>query len=185
MLWAVVAQIGATPEAEQNTVGTEKPSLANLARLGPARGAVGRDLLHLARAPHRHGDGNDEGADSAGARDEAAGDEDVVGIGVVGEPPPEEGGRLVHRPAEQHEPGVAELRLKGELPGGPFRRGPDEAEDDRTDKKDLAPENLGRVHGETRSAASREAAASADCEASGTWTRWSNNRTDSIAILIV
>src|SRR5579862_2762789 len=170
MLWAVVAQIGATPEAEQNAVGTEKPSLANLARLSPARGAVGRDLLYLARAPHRHGDGNDEGGDSSRASDEAAGDEDVVGVGVVGEPPPEEGGRLVDRPAEQHEPGMAELRLKGELRSGPLRRSPHEAEDDCTDEKDLAPENFGRAHGDTKSAASREEHASADCEASGSRT---------------
>ena len=156
----------------------EKPGLANLARLGPARGPVGRDLLHFARPPHRHGDGHDERGDAAGARDEAARDEDLVGVGVVGEPPPEEGGRLVDRPAEQHEPGMAELRLEGELPSGPLRRRPHEAEDDSTDEKDLAPENLGRVHGDTRSAASREADASADCEASGTRTRWRSNRTD-------
>ncbi len=62
--------------------------------------------------------------DTAGARDEAARDEDLVGVGVVGEPPPEEGGRLIDRPAEQSEPGMAELRLEGELPGCPFRRAP-------------------------------------------------------------
>src|SRR6185437_15443418 len=127
----------------------------------------------------------DEGTDAAGPRDEAAGDEDVVGVGVVSEPPPEEGGRLVDRPAEQHEPGTAELRLKGELPGGPLRRSPHEAEDDTTDEKHLAPENLGRVHSDTRSAASRAAAAIADREASGTRTRWRSNRMDSVVILIV
>ena len=37
-------------------------------------------------------------------------------------PPPEEGGRLVHRPAENHEPRPAELRLEGELPRRPFGR---------------------------------------------------------------
>ena len=124
MLRAMVAEIGATPAAEKNAVGMKKSRLANLARLGPARGAIGRDLLHFARAPDRHGDGHHEGRDTAGARDEAARDEDLVGVGVVGEPPPEEGGRLIDRPAEQGEPGMAELRLEGELPGGPFRRRP-------------------------------------------------------------
>ena len=101
MLRAVVAEIGAAPAAEQNAVRCEKARLADLARLGPARGAVGRDLLHFARAPDRHGDRHDEGGDAARRRDDSRPDEDVVGVGVVGEPPPEEGGRLVDRPAEQ------------------------------------------------------------------------------------
>ena len=185
MLRAMVAEIGATPEAEKNAIGMKKPRLANLARFGPARGAVGRDLLHFAGAPHRHRDRHHEGRDTARAGDEAARDEDLVGVGVIGEPPPEEGGRLIDRPPEQSEPGMAKLRLEGELPGRPFRRAPYEADDDSTDEKDLAPENFGRVHGDTRSAASRKADASPNCEGSGTWTRWRSNRTVSAAILIV
>src|SRR5579883_326345 len=146
MLRTMMAEVGAAPPAQQHAVGMEKPRLADLARLRPARGAVGRDLLHFSGPPHRHGDRHDEGRDAAGPRDEAAGDEDVVGISVISEPPPEEGWRLVHRPAKQAEPGMAEPRLEGELPGGPLRRRPEESEDDGADEKDLAPENLGRVH---------------------------------------
>ena len=74
-------------------------------------------------------------------------------IGVVGEPPPEEGRRLVDRPAEQLEPGPAELRLEGEPPSRPFRRRPHEGEHDGADEEDLAPEDLGRVHGDEDQAA--------------------------------
>ena len=124
MLRPMVAEIDATPEAEKNAVRMKKSRLANLARFGPSRGPIGRDLLHFAGAPDRHGDRHHEGSDTASAGNEAASDEDFVGVGVVSEPPPEEGRRLVDRPAEQDEPGPAELRLKGELPGGPFRRRP-------------------------------------------------------------
>src|SRR5574337_572371 len=163
----------------------KEPRLANFVSLGPAGGAVGRHLLYLACAPHRHGHCHHEGRDTARACDEAACDEDLVGVGVIGEPPPEEGWGLIDRPPEQGEPGVAKLRLEGELPGCPFRRAPYEADDDSTDEKDLAPENFGRVHGDTRSAASRKADASPNCEGSGTWTRWRSNRTVGAAILTV
>jgi hypothetical protein len=185
MLRTVVPKIGATPAAEQNTIGMKKAGLANLARLGPARGAIGRDLLYFSRAPQGHGDRHYEGCDAAGAGDEAARDEDVMGVGVIGEPPPEEGGRLVDRPTKKNKPRLSELRLEGELPCRPFRRAPNEAEDDSTDEKDLAPENLGRVHGDTSSAALRKADASPNCEGSGTGTRWRSNRTVSPTILIV
>ena len=185
MLRAMVAEIGTTPAAEKNAVRMKKSRLANLARFGPSRGPIGRDLLHFAGTPDRHGDRHHEGSDTAGARNEAASDEDLVGVGVVGKPPPEEGRRLVDRPAEQHEPGTAKLRLKGELPSRPLCRRPHEDEDGSADEKDLDPENFGCVHGDTRSAASREADASADCEASGARTRWRSNRMVRAAIFIV
>src|SRR5580700_8985332 len=149
MLRTMVAEIGAAPAAHQHAVGMEKPRLADLPRLGPARGAIGRDPLYFTGTPHRHCDGNEEGCDSASPRDEAAGDENLMGIGVVREPPPEECRWLVDRPAEHGEPRLTEHRLEGELPSGPFRRCPEEEDDDSTDEKDLTPENLGRVHGET------------------------------------
>ncbi len=77
-----------------------------------------------------------------------------MGVGDVGEPPPEEGGRLIDRPAEKSKPGLAELRLEGEPPGGPFRRSPDEAEDGSADDKNLDPEDLRGVHCDPRSAGS-------------------------------
>ena len=108
--------------------------------------------LGLPRPPDRHGDGHDDRGDAAGRRDIGALDEDLARIGVVGEPPPEEGRRLVDGPAEDIKPGVAELRLEAELPCGPFRRRPDEGEHDGADEEHLAPEDLGRVHGDEGSA---------------------------------
>ena len=150
MLRAMVAKIGASPTAEQNAIRTKETRPANLARLRPARGPVGRDLLRLAGAPDRHCDRHREGSDTASTRNEAASDEDLVGVGVVGKPPPEEGRRLIDRPAEEHEPGTAKLRLEGELPSCPLCCRPDKDEDGSADEKDLDPENLGRVHGDQR-----------------------------------
>src|SRR5215472_6064620 len=149
MLRTVMPEIGAAPAAQQHAVGMEKPGLANLACLRPPRGAIGRDLLYLPRTPDGHSDRYDEGRYATGPRDEAAGDEDLMGIGVISEPPPEKGGWLVDRPSEEGEPGLTEAWLKVELPGGPFRRCPEEEDDDTTDEENLAPENLGRIHGET------------------------------------
>ena len=146
-----MAKIGAVPLAEQNAVMLKQASAPDLTGLGPARGAVGRDLLDLAGAPYRHGDSHDDGGDTAGGRDIGAFDEDFMRVSVVGEPPPEERGRLIDRPAEQHEPRLSELRLKGEMPSCPFRRRPDEGEHHGADGEDLAPEDLGRVHGDESS----------------------------------
>ena len=108
-------------------------------------------MLCLPRAPDRHGDRNGDGRDPAGGGDVRALDEDLACIGVVGEPPPEEGGWLIDRPAEQFEPWRAELRLKGQTPSDPFRRSPEEGERHGADEEHLAPEDLGRVHGDLRS----------------------------------
>ena len=116
MLRTMMAEIRAAPTTQQHPFGVEKPGLANLLRLRPARGAIGGDLLHFPRTPDRNCDSHDEGHDPAGARDVAAGDEDVVGISVVSEPPPEEGLRLINRPPKEGEPGAPELRLEGEPP---------------------------------------------------------------------
>jgi len=82
----------------------QEPSFADLALVGPARRTLGSRALHLAGAPHGHGDGDGKGGDTASPRDEAAGHEDVVRIGVEPEPPPEEGGRQIDRQTEQQEP---------------------------------------------------------------------------------
>lgn len=44
-------------------------------------------------------------------------------VGVLGEPPREEGQRLVDRPAEQVEPWLSEPRVEGLLLGCPLRMG--------------------------------------------------------------
>ena len=146
MLRPMVAEIGATPAAEKNAVRMKKSRLANLARFSPSRGPIGRDLLHFARTPDRHGDRHHEGSDTAGACNEAASDEDLVGVSIVSNPPPKEGRWLVDRPAEEHEPGTAKLRLEGELPSRPLCCRPHKDEDGSADEKDLDPEDFGRVH---------------------------------------
>ena len=70
-------------------------------------------------------DRHDDRGDSAGRGDVGALDEDVARVGVIGEPPPEEGRRLVDGPPEELEPGMAELRLEAQPPCRPLRRCPD------------------------------------------------------------
>jgi hypothetical protein len=108
-------------------------------------------MRFTSRAPHRHRDGDHDGGDTAGCRDEAAVDENVVGVGVVGEPPPEEGRRPVERPAEELEPRRTELRLEAELPRVPLHRHPEEDEHNGADDQHLAPEDLRRGHGDQKS----------------------------------
>ena len=150
MLGAIMAKILIAPLAEQHAVVAEQAGFANFTRLGPARRAIGGDALHLSRPPDRHGDRDDDGSDSAGGGDIGALDEDVASIGVVGEPPPKEGWRLVKRPTEDLEPRAAELGLESKAPRNPLRRSPEEGEHDEADEEDLAPEDLGRVHGDHR-----------------------------------
>jgi hypothetical protein len=61
-------------------------------------------------------------------------------------PPPEQGGRQVHRDLKHLEPGQSKLRLEGEAPRGPLRRAPDCAEHDQKDDNDLEPQDLRRGH---------------------------------------
>jgi hypothetical protein len=95
MLRPVMAQIVAVVAAEHHAIGTEQPGRLHLLRLGPARRAVGLDVLGFARPPDRHADGDGDGDEAARRRDEGALDEDRRRIGVVEIPPPEEGGRIV------------------------------------------------------------------------------------------
>jgi hypothetical protein len=113
MLGTIMAKILIAPLAEQHAVVAEA-SFANLTRLGPARRAIGGDALHLSRAPDRHRDRNDNGGNSAGGGDVSAFSEDLARVGVVGEPPPKEGGWLIERPAKNLEPRAAELDLPWE-----------------------------------------------------------------------
>jgi hypothetical protein len=148
MLRAVVAQILVAPPAEQDAIMAEQSGPANLRGLGPSGRAVGGDALHFSRPPDRHDDRHDDGGDSAGGGDIRALDEDVASIGVVSEPPPEEGRRLIERPAKNLEPRAAELGLERQAPRNPLRRSPEEGGHNETDKEHLAPEDLGRVHGD-------------------------------------
>jgi len=98
----------------------------------------------FAGAPDGHADGDGDRDESAGRRNACALDEDRRRIGVIGVPPPEEGGRQIDGHAVRDlEPRLTKLGLKAELPRRPLRRGPDRDEHDERDDDDLAPENLG------------------------------------------
>ena len=148
MLGSVVAKIFVTPPAEHHAVVAKEARLPHLRRFRPVGGAIGGDFLHFARTPHGHSDRDDNGCDPARGRDVGAFDEDRSRIGVVGEPPPKEGWRVVDRPAEDVEPGVSQLGLECQAPGDPLRRRPEEGEHNGANGEDLAPEDLGRIHGD-------------------------------------
>jgi hypothetical protein len=139
MLGAVMAKILIPPLAEHHAVKGKQASFANLMRLGPARRAIGGDALHLSRAPDRHRDRNDSGGNSAGGGDVGAFSEYLARVGVVGEPPPKEGRRLIERPAKNLEPRAAKLGLERQAPRNPLRRSPEEREHDEADEEHLAP----------------------------------------------
>ena len=150
MLRTVVAQIVVAPSAEQRAIMAEQAGLSNFPGFGPAGRAISGGALCLPGPPYRHGDRHDDGRDPAGGGDVRALDEDVARIRVVGEPPPKEGRRLIDWPAEEFEPWKAELGLEGQTPSDPLRCSPDEGERHGADEEHLAPEDLGRVHGDQR-----------------------------------
>ena len=149
VLGPLVPDVGLAELAEQQAVLPEQPGGADLPLGRPPGGAVGLRMLGFPGAPHRHGDRHDDRREPARRGDVGAGLEDMRRIGVIREPPPEEGGRMIDRVAAGHEPRVAELGLIAELRGRPLRRGPDEGQRDRTDGEDLAPEDAGSVHGDS------------------------------------
>ena len=69
----------------------------------------------------------------------------------IGEPLREEGWWLINRLTEKFEPRAAGLGLEGETPSTPLGCSPDEGEGSGADEEHLAPEDLGRVHGDLRS----------------------------------
>src|SRR6185312_15744573 len=132
--------------AEHDAIVPQKTCRLHLFGFSPSGGPIGFDLFGLARSPNRH-------ADRDGSRDQTARRGDVGTfhkdrrcVGVIGIPPPEEGGRQVKWKTEQAEPGLAQFRLEGQPPGHPFGRAPNAEEDNRKNGEDLAPENFGRGH---------------------------------------
>ena len=87
-----MAEVVAMQAAEHHAIGLEQPGLTDLACFGPSRRAVRGYPLGLPRTPDGHCDRNHDRRDPAGRRDVRTLDEDVAGIGVVGEPPPEKAG---------------------------------------------------------------------------------------------
>ena len=146
VLGTVVTEIVPGELAEDDAVGSEQTRRLHFAPFGPARRAVCLDVLRLAGAPDGHADGDGDGDEAPGRRDVGAFDEDRRRIGVVEVPPPEEGRRIIDRPARQIEPGGAELGLESKPPGRPLRRRPGREEHDQEDGGDLAPEDLRRGH---------------------------------------
>ncbi len=118
--------------------------MSDLHRRSPARRSIGFDILRFPGAPDGHADGDRDGNEAAGGRDVGALDEDGRRIGVIGVPPPEEGGRQIDgHAARQLEPRLTKLRLEAEPPSRPLRRRPDRDEHDEEDDGDLAPQDLG------------------------------------------
>jgi hypothetical protein len=66
----------------------------------------------------------------------------------IGEPLREEGWWLINRLTEKFEPRAAGLGLEGETPSTPLGCSPDEGEGSGADEEHLAPEDLGRIHGD-------------------------------------
>src|ERR1700735_2995053 len=100
MLGAVMAKVFVAPAAEQHAISSKKAGLVNLSRFCPARRSKGRDALGFPRPPDRHRNRDDDGGEPTRSRDIGALDKDIARVGVVGEPPPEESGWLIDRPAE-------------------------------------------------------------------------------------
>jgi hypothetical protein len=146
MLGAVVAQIGLAELAQDHAGLAEQASGLGLARRGPTRGAVGVDIGAFAGAPNGHGDGRC-GCKKAARRSHCrAAQEDARRVGVIDEPPPEEGGRGVDPVAAPDEPGWSQRLLVGQLGGGPLGRRPHGDQDDQANEENLAPEDPGGGH---------------------------------------
>ena len=146
MLGTIMAQIVVPQFAEQHAVWREQPGCSCLFPGCPAGRAVGDDPLCLTRPPDRHGDGGDDGDDSAGGRDVRAVQEHARGVGVIGEPPPEKCRGQINWEPGRAPPWAAQFRLKAELPGGPLGRGPDRHDDDAEHDDDLKPKDFGAGH---------------------------------------
>ncbi len=146
-----MAQIVVSPSPEQRSIMASEAGLSNFPGFGPPGRAISGGALCLPGSPYGHGDRHGDGRDPSGGSDVRAFDEDVARIRVVGEPPPKEGRRLIDGPTEEFEPWKAELGLEGQTPSDPLRCSPDEGERHGADEEHLAPEDLGRVHGDLRS----------------------------------
>ncbi len=142
MLGAVVAQIVTAELAEHHAVLAEQAGILHLPFGRPARCAVGLGELGFTGSPDRHGDGDDDGDQPTGRGDDSAVEEDAWRVGVVAQPPPEEGERRIDPPAGEQEPGMAELGLEGQRGRGPLGCAPDGGEHGQEDDEDCAPKDF-------------------------------------------
>ena len=56
VLWSIMTKVVAVELTQHYAIGTEKSGRFHLLDAGPARRAIGLDILGLARPPHRHAD---------------------------------------------------------------------------------------------------------------------------------
>lgn len=146
VLRAVMAQIGAVHQAEEDARLFRQTGISYVFAVGPAGGAVGGDVLGLPRAPDRAGDCRQCRGDAAASGDGAAGAEDVRRISLIDIPPLEQPPRVIERKAINDEPGLAKTGLKAELEGDPLRREPCAGKRDAEHNQHLSDEHLRRRH---------------------------------------
>ncbi len=148
MFRPIVTQVVALELAEHDTVWRGETSGTNLNWRRPASRAVGGGDFRFPRTPNRHADRDCDRDEATRRRDVSTLDEDMRRVGVVGVPPPKEGGREVNRHAwQEFEPWLPELWLVAKFPRHPLRRPPHGDEHNCEDNNDLTPKNPGRGHG--------------------------------------
>ena len=146
VLRPVMTQILRAEAAEEDAARGEQPGAAHIARRGPSRGAVGRDVALLARSPQRARDGGATPYKTARTGDCARRVEDMRRIGIEMEPPAEQRPRLIDGTAQSDEPRQSELRLIGERRCRPLRREPDARHHDGEHNDDLTEKQFGGSH---------------------------------------
>src|SRR3546814_13642321 len=108
--------------------------------------AVGGDIAGFACPDDRHEDVGGDGKNTAGRGNGRAFHENRGCISVEGEPPPEEGGRIVERPSGQIELRRTKLGLEAEANGYPLRCAPGHHHDNGEDNGNLPPEYSPSTH---------------------------------------
>src|SRR6516165_9024381 len=72
VFWTIVSEIVAVKTTEHDAVRPKKSSAPNFSSIGPARRAIGRDMLGFFGAPNREEDGDTHGCDPAACGDAGA-----------------------------------------------------------------------------------------------------------------
>ena len=147
MLRAVVAQIIPLKPAEENAGRIEQTGFGDVTVGGPAGRTIGRDVLGLAGAPQRSGDSHTATGHATQRRDATRFVEDRGRISVIGIPPDEQGPDRIDGIVEEGEPWRAKLRLKAQMPRGPFCREPHATHCDGQDGEDGSDEKFCGRHG--------------------------------------
>ena len=139
-----MSQIGVVAFSEDHSVRLEQPGIPDVALVGPTGRSVCVDVLGFARPQDRQKDRSSDGQKTARRRDQGTFDKDRRRIGIIGIPPPEEGGWIVDGHSEQFKPRLSQLWLKAEPQSRPLCRGPGRGEHDQGHDDDLAPKDFRR-----------------------------------------